>query len=267
MIILSDYFLHRRNTGQTREKIDRIYKTLLEWSNCLSIIPTQKSTTERFSSLGLSLSEAEDMLHRLRRLVNKSDYDEQILLMQTAPVEWGWKKIENFFRCSEHQARTVVLQRTSYGDLSKHTDGRGNKPFDSTTSQLIQDFYLDDGISRQSSNAKDTRQAKGVGTVTIKYMMMSIGETYELFKTKYPNIKVSRSKFYSLKPSWVREDCPHQVCMCILHQNIDLMLRVSKYMRNYLKIAFFVIFFEAHTQKGSCLFFLSTYGKLKIMEI
>ncbi|CAF1514218.1 unnamed protein product, partial [Adineta steineri] len=156
-----------RNTGHTREKIDTIYKTLLEWSNCLNITPTQKSTTERSSSLGLSLSEAEDMLYRLRCLVDRSDYDEQILLMQTAPVEWGWTKIEIFFRCTSHQARVVVVQQTTYGDLSKHTDGRGNKPFDSTTSQLIQDFYLDDEISRQSPNAKDTRQAKGVGTVVI----------------------------------------------------------------------------------------------------
>jgi len=56
---------------------------------------------------------------------------------------------------------------------------------------------------------------------------MSIGETYELFKTRYPNVKIGRSKFYALRPSWVREDSPRQVCMCIQHQNIDLLLTVS----------------------------------------
>ena len=76
------------------------------------------------------------------------------------------------------------------------SDGRSNKPFGSGLAQTIQEFYLNEEISRQSSNTKDTRTPKDMGTVVIRYMTMSIGETFELFKTRYPDIKVGRSKFY-----------------------------------------------------------------------
>ena len=202
---------------------------LHDWLSCLVNEPKQQITAENFAPLGLSMQEVEDFVYRLRCLVDKSNYHEQVLLMQTAPVEWGWKKIEQFFRCTSHQARLAVFQRTEHNDLSKPTDGRGNKPFDSGLAQTIQEFYLNEEISRQSSSTKDTRTPKDVGTVVIRYMTMSIGETFELFKTRYPDIKVGRSKFYSLRPSWVRENCPHDVSMCIQHQNIDLLLTVSKY--------------------------------------
>lgn len=201
---------------------------LQDWLGCLTNGPKQKTTIGQFSSLQLSVPELEDFLFRLRLLFDKSNYQEQILILQTSPMEWGWKKIESFFRCTSHQARAAVLQRTEHSDLSRPVDGRGNKPFDSETAQLIQDFYLDDEVSRQSPSAKDTRTQKGLGSVVIRYMTMSIGESFELFKSKFPDLKVSRSKFYGLRPSWVREDNPHHVCMCIQHENIDLMFGVCR---------------------------------------
>ena len=228
LILSTDYSFNRRNTGQTREKIDQIYLMLQKWSNSLITTPNHTTTNEKISPVMLPMSEVDEFLHRLRCLFDKSTYQEQILLMQTTPNQWGWKKIQNFFNCTSHQARAAIIQRTKYGDLSKPTDKRGNKPFDPKIAQIIEDFYLDDEISRESSNTKDTRKPKGLGTVVIRYMTMSIGETFKLFKSRYASLKVGRSKFYDLKPSWVREDCPHQVCLCIQHQNIDLLLGVSK---------------------------------------
>jgi hypothetical protein len=214
---------------------------LHEWLSYLSDDPKEEAITKNFLALGLSLSELEDFMYRLRRLVDKSDYPEQILLMQIAPIEWGWKKIETFFNCTTHQARAAIFQRTKDSDLSKPVDGRGKKPFDSKVAEFIQEFYLDDEISRQSSYTKDTRTSKELGTVVIRYMTMSIGETFELFKSKYPDVKVSRSKFHTLRPSWVREDTPHQVCMCIQHQNIELLLNVSKYEAKQLLLIIFLV--------------------------
>jgi hypothetical protein len=236
------HFYYRRNSIQNKEKIDKVYRTLQDWLSCLITTPKKQvatsiqqtttlkpqTTTEKNTAINLSVSEFEDFLCRLCWLFDKSNYHEQILLMQTAPVEWGREKIEQFFHCTSHQARTAVFQRTAHGDFSEPVDNRGNKSFDTNVAQVIQDFYVDDEISRQSPNTKDTRTPKDIGTVVIRYMTMSIGETFELFKSKYPNVKVSRSKFHALRPSWVREDCPHQVCMCIHHQNIDLLLAVSK---------------------------------------
>ncbi|CAF1533579.1 unnamed protein product [Rotaria sordida] len=180
-----------RNSGENREKIDRIYLMLQDWYSCLTIKSKQSTTTENFSTANLSVSEIEDFIYRLRCLFDKSNYHEQILLMQTCPVEWGWKKIERFFCCTSHQARAAVLQRTEHGNLSIPIDSRGNKSFDSNVAQIIQDFYLDDEISRQSSYTKDTRTPKDIGTVVIRYMTMSIREAFELFKSKYPDLKAA----------------------------------------------------------------------------
>jgi hypothetical protein len=190
------------------------------WFSCLTTNPKQENTIEIFASLHLSVSEVEDFLYRLHCLFDKSNKHEQILLLQTSPAEWGWKKIQQVFPSTTHQARTAVLQRTKHSNLSKTTNRRGNKSFDADLSQFIQDFFLDDEVSSQAFSTKDTRIQKDMGTVFIRYMVMSIGESFELFKSKYPDVKVSRSKFYGLQPSWEREDNPHQTCMCIQHQKI-----------------------------------------------
>ncbi|CAF1541986.1 unnamed protein product [Adineta ricciae] len=190
-----------RNTIQSKEKIDKVHRMLQEWLNCVittsklvPIVSSQQRTTlkpqttiERRSSIDFSASEIEDFFHRLRCLFKKSSYHEQ---------------------CTSHQARAAISQRTEHDDFSKPTDHRGNKSLDIKTQQTIQDFYLDDEISRQSPNTKDTRIAKDIGVVVIRYF----------------HIKVSRSKFFTLRPYWIRQDCSHQVCMCIQHQNIDLLL-------------------------------------------
>jgi hypothetical protein len=229
-VILAVYlfvsFVHRRNTNQTRDKIERIYLTLQEWSTCLATSSKEKTKIDCSPVSDLSVAEIDEFLNRSRRLFSASDYHEQISLMHIAPMNWGWKRLGDFFDCTIHQARSAVLRRSENPDLLKPLDGRGNKPFNRQIADIIQNFYLDDEISRQSSNTKDTRKSKEFGAVVIRYMAMSIGETFELFKIKYPHLKVSRSKFYSLRPKWVREDCPHQVCMCIQHANIELLLTV-----------------------------------------
>jgi hypothetical protein len=145
-----------------------------------------QTTTQKSSLIDLSVLEVDEFLYRLRWLCDESDYHEQILLMRTAPMEWGREKIEQFFHCTSHQARVAILQRSPRGDFSKPVDDRGSKSFDSNIAQVIQDFYLDDEISRQSSNTKDTRTPKAIGAVVIRYVTMSIGKTFELFKTEMP---------------------------------------------------------------------------------
>lgn len=220
------FYIVRRNTGQTQEKIDRVYLIMQDWCDSLTDSAAQENACQKVSDQ-VTAKESDAILYRLRYLFDRSDYYQQIVLMQAAPLEWGWKRLQNFFCSTSHQARHAILQRTNTSDLLKPVDGRGKKTLDSTTAEVVQDFYLDDEISRQSANTKDSRKSKTLGTVVIRYMTMSIGEAYELFKSKYPHWKIGRSKFYELRPQWVREDAPHQVCMCIQHQNIDLLLSVS----------------------------------------
>ena len=88
LVVFSIYLYHRRNTVQTCEKVDRIYLTLQEWSSCLADTGKQLTTAARFSSLNLSMAEAEDLVYRLRCLVDKSDYNDQVLLF-SKKTQWG----------------------------------------------------------------------------------------------------------------------------------------------------------------------------------
>jgi len=64
-------------------------------------------------------------------------------------------------------------------------------------------------------------------SIPLRFLHLTIGETFEQFKMKYPNLEIGRSKFFSLRPAWVREGTPHESCLCIYHENADLILQVS----------------------------------------
>lgn len=57
---------------------------------------------------------------------------------------------------------------------------------------------------------------------------MSLGEAHELAVIEGTNI--SRSKFCSLRPKHVKlmEERPYNVCVCVVHENIRMLLEVLK---------------------------------------
>ena len=63
--------------------------------------------------------------------------------------------------------------------------------------EKIQGFYLNDSISRVSTSKKNI--SKRTGTVR-RYMKFSIKDVFIMFRNVEPEIKVSFSKFYMLKP-------------------------------------------------------------------
>lgn len=52
-------------------------------------------------------------------------------------------------------------------------------------------------------------------------MNMSVKEPFTLFKSENPSVKISKSKFYQLRPKNVQLTCemPHNVCVCKYHAN------------------------------------------------
>jgi hypothetical protein len=148
--------------------------------------------------------------------------------MTMLPPEWGRDRISNWFRGSQHQARKSIGIRTTIGDLSYPEDRRGNKPLDNQIELVVHSFYTCDEISRQTSCKKQVIHPPPFKIPTpLRFLHLTIGETFEQFKIKYPNMEIRRSKFFSLRPTWVRERTPHESCMCIYHENADLLLQAS----------------------------------------
>ena len=101
---------------------------------------------------------------------------------------------------------------------------RGNLPlFDVIFDTVIQ-FYCEDGISRVSSNPKDTILINK-RPVPVRFMEMTVLDAYRIFNERHPG-DVARSTFYSLRPREVKISSPHETCMCTIHENMDLMIKV-----------------------------------------
>ena len=90
--------------------------------------------------------------------------------------------------------------------------------------EKIQGFYLNDSISRVSTSKKNI--SKRTGTVR-RYMKFSIKDVFIMFRNVEPEIKVSFSKFYMLKPKNVKTagKTPMESSLCPYCLNVRLKLQ------------------------------------------
>ena len=100
---------------------------------------------------------------------------------------------------------------------------RGNIPLSDATIDSVAKFYCEDGISRTSSNFKDTIKIDRQ-PVAVRFLEMTILDTYRIFNERFPRA-VARSTFTAFRPREVKIATPHDTCMCIIHENIDLLLK------------------------------------------
>ena len=104
---------------------------------------------------------------------------------------------------------------------------RGNIPLSDATIDRVFKFYGEDGISRVSSNSKDTMKINGQA-VAVRFMEMTVLDAYRIFNERFPGA-VAQSTFYALRSREVKIATPHDTCICIIHENIDLLLKVRVY--------------------------------------
>ena len=67
-----------------------------------------------------------------------------------------------------------------------------------------------------------------------KLLLCSLDELYAIFKEKYPEAKVGRSKFFQLRPKWcvfAGTSGTHVVCVCKYHENFKLILSAVGFTR------------------------------------
>ena len=59
-------------------------------------------------------------------------------------------------------------------------------------------------------------------------MEMSVLDAFRLFDERFPNM-AARKTFYSLRPRDVKILSPHDTCICIIHENRNLLIKVRIY--------------------------------------
>ncbi|CAF3141374.1 unnamed protein product [Rotaria sp. Silwood2] len=223
---------------QISNAIDETYFKLREWSNTIAPATRRDEKPETFHSLNVSIDDAAWILNHLRELFSISDNEEQQRLMTMLPPDWGRDRIANWFGGSQHQARQSIELRTTDCVFSKPEDRRGNKSLDGQIELAVHNFYTSDEVSRETSYKKQViHPPPSRKPVPLRFLHSNIGETFQQFKLKHPNMEISRSKFFSLRPVWVREQTTHESCMCIYHENADLLLQgISKSLQRLVTI-------------------------------
>ncbi|CAF1650662.1 unnamed protein product [Adineta ricciae] len=231
-----------------RTKVNEVYRKL---NRLCDILDGKSQVSHDPNPHGLTICESNEVLDGLKKLYGDSDANEQVRLMTIAPKEWGRQKnrkmVRIFFSCrsiSSHffkksyrkflslirfaskpnQARRSLVLRKNDGILAYPQCLReSNRPLSNSTIDLVIKFYCEDGISRVSSNSKDTIKINGQ-SVAVRFLEMTVLDAYQIFNERHPDT-VSRSTFNALRPREVKTATPHDTCMCITHENMDLLLK------------------------------------------
>ena len=97
-------------------------------------------------------------------------------------------------------------------------------------------FYNDDEFTRQLPGKRDCVSIGKKQYMSKRLILCDLKELYAAFKEKNPEMKISFSKFASLRPKWCISVGPkgtHSVCVCSIHQNVKLMLSAINSEKDY----------------------------------
>ena len=120
----------------------------------------------------------------------------------------------------------------------------GRRGISAEVEKCVKDFHERCDNSREAPGKQDTIKVTIDGskiTCQKKHLHCTIDELFNLFKEKYPNIKITRSKFAELRPPYVLPSSamPTRACVCHYHENFKLLLdelhKVNKTILTYLK--------------------------------
>ncbi|CAF2076139.1 unnamed protein product [Rotaria magnacalcarata] len=191
-----------RRFKKIREQIDYVYRHLKHLCDILE--ENDSNEVHDMNPDSIRIKESNELLYGVKELFQQSTYEEQVRLMTIAPNSWGRIAIAQWFGASDHQARLSILLRRDRGVLAFPEYTRGNKFLDEDTVQSVVQFYLQDGVSRVSSNSKDVLKIKNE-LVPVRFMEMSIGEVLRKFYDDHPAIRVAHSYFNREQRNFINE--------------------------------------------------------------
>ena len=98
----------------------------------------------------------------------------------------------------------------------------------------VMEFYRSDLVSRQLPGRKDyvtvMSDSGEKEKVQKRILMMTVRETYEVFRKEHGDVSIGKSKFANLRPKNVMPVSAkdHTVCCCRYHENLELLLEGLK---------------------------------------
>ena len=169
------------------------------------------------------------------RLQDITDKRLQYLLLTCAPLRMSALSIHNRTGCTPWEATQSHRIRRSQG-IFTHPDWQASKlPLKQDVADLVKTFNLSLENGKVSRNANDTVQIvqysadnqKSYVRVPKHRMVHNLSELYSLFCERHGENMIVISEFAMLRPRqciWPGYSGHHNVCMCVIHENYNLML-------------------------------------------
>ena len=169
----------------------------------------------------------EQIKRKFSELTSKED---RIQLLTLAPDFWSRRDVMKEFGCTEREARAAKQLVDESGVFSKREKKIG-KILPAETANLVKNFYEKDDVSRIMPGIKDFISIKQEDSkrehVQKRLLLADMQELYCFFKKEHEHVKIGFTKFTQLRPPHcvlAGSSGTHNVCVCIYHENIKLML-------------------------------------------
>ena len=100
-------------------------------------------------------------------------------------------------------------------------------PFPRETKEAVIKFYEHDQFSQLLPGKKDRVSIGKKEYQQKRLILLTLKEFFQQFKIQHPDIKISFSKFCTLRPKWcvvAGSAGTHAVCICLIHENPKLLI-------------------------------------------
>ena len=146
-------------------------------------------------------------------------------ILTCKPSSWTIEKTANFFWCKVYTVRQALVLKAEERVLAKPTRG-SRKGIDEETASLEHAFYEDDAFTRLLPGSKDIISIGYKVHQQKRLILCNLKELFIESRNLHPNVKISFSKFCSLRPKWcvlLNSSGSHVGCVCAIHQNAKLL--------------------------------------------
>ena len=139
--------------------------------------------------------------------------------------KWNFILISRHNNVHDRKSEKSCTRNGVYSEPEAYT----GHPIDERTEKIVIEYYINDDFncSRQSANKSDVITVKINDNKEKKvkcFLTRSLKATYETLINDYPELRIGKSKFYSLRPKYVLLSLIKEVCFCIYCANHDLFL-------------------------------------------
>ncbi|XP_071839778.1 uncharacterized protein [Apostichopus japonicus] len=222
----------KRKFQQVKEKLQEQQSSVQEkLSKIIKVTPEKlesppEEQPESLEELKQKAKDLDTLVALMKEKMRNLDRKKKIQILTLAPSSWSVAKVSRTFNVTQYVVRQA--RKLGFMELPEQRSGR---PLAKEIQDLVIKFYSDDEYSRQMPGKKDFVSVKRNVHVQKRLLLCSLKELYAAFEQNHPNVKIGFSKFCSLRPKWcvlVGSSGTHSVCVCTIHQNVELMVSALK---------------------------------------